>query len=92
MGNSGKNSNSSQFFFTLDSAPQCDGKHVIFGECISGFDVLKKAEKFGTADGDTTAPITITDCGISLHFILLVQDSGTISQIWNVGMEFHQHL
>jgi len=64
MGNSGKNSNSSQFFFTLDSAPQCDGKHVIFGECISGFDVLKKAEEFGTADGDTTAPITITDCGI----------------------------
>ena len=68
MGNSGKNSNSSQFFFTLDSAPQCDGKHVIFGECISGFDVLKKAEEFGTADGDTTATITITDCGIFTPF------------------------
>ena len=25
MANSGKNSNSSQFFFTLASAPQCDG-------------------------------------------------------------------
>jgi cyclophilin family peptidyl-prolyl cis-trans isomerase len=26
MANSGKNSNSSQFFFTLAPAPQCDGK------------------------------------------------------------------
>jgi cyclophilin family peptidyl-prolyl cis-trans isomerase len=26
MANSGKNSNSSQFFFTLGAAPQCDGE------------------------------------------------------------------
>jgi cyclophilin family peptidyl-prolyl cis-trans isomerase len=26
MANSGKNSNSSQFFFTVAPAPQCDGK------------------------------------------------------------------
>jgi len=32
MANSGKNSNSSQFFFTLAPAPQCDGKHVVFGQ------------------------------------------------------------
>ena len=30
MGNSGKNSNTSQFFVTLAPAPQCDGKHVVF--------------------------------------------------------------
>ena len=64
MGNSGKNSNSSQFFFTLDQAPQCDGKHVIFGEIVSGHEVLKKAETFGTIEGIPTAPICITDCGI----------------------------
>jgi cyclophilin family peptidyl-prolyl cis-trans isomerase len=65
MGNSGKNSNSSQFFFTLsDKTPQCDGKHVIFGEVVSGKDVLKAAEQFGTKDGTPTAPIIITDCGI----------------------------
>mmetsp|Transcript_6848 Transcript_6848/g.19838 ORF Transcript_6848/g.19838 Transcript_6848/m.19838 type:complete len:417 (+) Transcript_6848:188-1438(+) len=63
MGNSGKNSNSSQFFFTLDKAPQCDGKHVVFGEVVSGKDVLKKAESFGAANGTPTAPIRITDCG-----------------------------
>jgi cyclophilin family peptidyl-prolyl cis-trans isomerase len=31
MANSGKNSNSSQFFFTLAAAPQCDGE--AFGSC-----------------------------------------------------------
>lgn len=64
MGNSGKNSNSSQFFFTLDKAPQCDGKHVVFGECVSGGQVLKAAEIFGTASGEPSASICITDCGV----------------------------
>lgn len=64
MGNSGKNSNSSQFFFTLDKAPQCDGKHVIFGKVVSGWEVLQAAEAFGSTNGQPTVPITITDCGI----------------------------
>ena len=64
MGNSGKNSNSSQFFFTFAKAPQCDGKHVIFGEVVSGWEVLEAAEKLGTTDGEPTKEITITDCGI----------------------------
>ena len=63
-GNSGKNSNSSQFFFTFQAAPQCDGKHVIFGKIISGFEVLDTAEKYGSAQGEPTAPICITDCGV----------------------------
>mmetsp|Transcript_16874 Transcript_16874/g.20607 ORF Transcript_16874/g.20607 Transcript_16874/m.20607 type:complete len:134 (-) Transcript_16874:579-980(-) len=47
MGNSGKNSNTSQFFITFKDAPQCDGKHVIFGEVISGYEVLDAIEKVG---------------------------------------------
>ena len=65
MGNSGKNSNSSQFYFTFgDSTPQCDGKHVIFGEIVSGFGVLAALEDVGSKDGTPTVPVTITDCGI----------------------------
>jgi peptidylprolyl isomerase len=64
MGNSGKNSNSSQFFLTLEKAPQCDGKHVIFGELKSGMEVLEAAEQVGTSSGEPSVPITITDCGI----------------------------
>ena len=44
MGNSGKNSNTSQFFITFGPAPQCDGKHVCFGEVVSGFDTVQQIE------------------------------------------------
>ena len=68
MGNSGKNSNSSQFFITFDTCPQCDGKHTIFGRVVSGWSVLDAIEKLGAqgkdGGGEPTAPITITDCGI----------------------------
>jgi peptidylprolyl isomerase len=68
MGNSGKNSNSSQFFFTFNAAPQCDKLHVVFGKAISGFEVLDKAESYGTRGGEPTATIRITDCGVLSPF------------------------
>jgi cyclophilin family peptidyl-prolyl cis-trans isomerase len=68
MGNSGKNSNSSQFFITFAAAPQCNGKHVVFGEVVSGFSVLDYATTFATKDGTPTVPVTITDCGLYTPF------------------------
>ena len=72
-GNSGKNSNSSQFFITLASAPVCDKKHVVFGKIIHGFEVLdlieqsiRDAEVAGkTSAGEEVPPIdiVITRCG-----------------------------
>eukprot|EP00547_Thalassionema_nitzschioides_P017967 CAMPEP_0194252444 /NCGR_PEP_ID=MMETSP0158-20130606/27633_1 /TAXON_ID=33649 /ORGANISM="Thalassionema nitzschioides, Strain L26-B" /LENGTH=383 /DNA_ID=CAMNT_0038989861 /DNA_START=20 /DNA_END=1168 /DNA_ORIENTATION=- len=64
MGNSGKNSNSSQFFLTFDAAPQCDGKHVVFGQLLSGDEILDYIETVGSKDGTPTVPVTITDCGL----------------------------
>ena len=63
MGNSGKNSNTSQFFVTLDKAPQCDAKHVVFGEVVSGVEVMFEMEKHGSSSGEPSVPIQITDCG-----------------------------
>lgn len=34
MANSGPNSATSQFFLTLDPAPQLDNKHVVFGRVL----------------------------------------------------------
>lgn len=68
MGNSGKNSNTSQWFITLAAAPQCDGKHVIFGQVVSGWEVLEAAEKLGSTSGEPTASVTITDCGLWTPF------------------------
>ena len=42
MANSGKNSNTSQFFITLAAAPQCDGKHVVLGRVVQGLDILAR--------------------------------------------------
>ena len=65
--NSGKNSNSSQFFVTLAPAPQLNSKHVVFGKLTSGFQVLELIEQSLTtqAKGDENpcVPLIITSCG-----------------------------
>lgn len=48
MANKGKNTNSSQFFFTYKAVPHLDRKHTIFGRIESGMDVLSKMENVPT--------------------------------------------
>lgn len=45
MANSGPDTNGSQFFITFDAATHLDGLHVVFGEVISGDDVLEMIER-----------------------------------------------
>jgi cyclophilin family peptidyl-prolyl cis-trans isomerase/protein-disulfide isomerase len=42
MANSGIDTNGSQFFITLGSAPNLNGKYTIFGKVTSGMDIVEK--------------------------------------------------
>ncbi len=49
------NSASSQFYFSLKSLPELDGRYAVFGEVIKGFDILNLIE-----EGDYILNINLT--------------------------------
>lgn len=63
MANAGPNTNGSQFFVTLVPCPWLDGRHVVFGEVRSGFDVIKKCEAVGSESGRTKRSVKVANCG-----------------------------
>ena len=56
MVNSGPDTSGSQFFVTYAPASQFDGKYTIFGEVLSGMDVLEKLTPRDAQPGQTTPP------------------------------------
>lgn len=65
MANSGKNTNGSQFFITTHAPlKHLDGKHVVFGRVIEGYDtVVKKIEAQGEPGGRPAQKVVITNSG-----------------------------
>ena len=63
MANAGPNTNGSQFFVCTGQTPHLDGKHVVFGTCVEGYDVIKKIEAVGSRSGATSQPVVIANCG-----------------------------
>jgi len=67
MSNTGKNSNTCQFFITFDKLKQLDGKHVVLGKVVEGMEVIDRVEAEAATDvepGKPTIPVIVVDCGI----------------------------
>merc|ERR1712014_32196 len=63
MANAGPNTNGSQFFITTAVTTWLNGKHVVFGEVVEGYNVIQACEAVGSNSGATRAEVRVTASG-----------------------------
>ena len=61
--NKGPNTNGSQFFINTVKASWLDGKNVVFGMVISGFDIVDEIEAVGSNEGQPHVNVIIKSSG-----------------------------
>eukprot|EP01052_Picozoa_sp_SAG31_P011595 SAG31_NODE_659_length_13095_cov_4.439597_5_plen_257_part_00 len=84
MANAGRpNTNGSQFFVTTKVCNFLDGKHVVFGQVVSGYAVIRAIEAIGQPDGKPRLPVRIENCGVLRESSWPPEEEWTDSQAEN---------
>ncbi|KAH6556618.1 hypothetical protein KP509_1Z167100 [Ceratopteris richardii] len=61
---SGPSKNGYEFFITVDSIPELNGVHVVFGEVIQGMDVVYRINNATIHEMEPIDPVIITKSGL----------------------------
>lgn len=64
MASVGVGTNGSQFYISLSSTPQLNGRCVVFGRVSKGLEVLESIEKLFCFRGVPARKVTVMECGI----------------------------
>lgn len=63
MSSSGPNCNGSQFFINMKESPHLDGRFVVCGQILTGWDCLQKVALMGSRCGTPLQKVWVSECG-----------------------------